>query len=573
MSALDWLVLLGTLGVIVAYGVWKTRGQQDMASYLRGGYQDRWYTIGLSVMATQASAVTFLSTPGQAYQDGMGFLQFYLGLPLAMIVLSAVFVPRYFQLRVYTAYEFLEGRFDRKTRQLAAFLFLLQRGLSAGITIYAPAIILSTVLGWPLRLTCLCMGGVVILYTVAGGTRAVSQTQKHQMVVMLGGMVVAFVVIVRRLPASVSLGNAFHIAGALGKLNIIDFSLDPSRRYTLWSGLLGGFFLAMAYFGTDQSQVQRYLAARSITESRLGLLFNGLLKVPMQFLVLLVGVMVFVFYQFNLPPVFFNQPELARVYQTPHAAHAAALERDHVAAFTHKRAAIERLDDALNRHDATSIAVAERSVRESEASFASIRGEMKQVVAAAVPHANTKDADYVFLSFVMRNLPRGIVGLLLAVIFCAAMSAVASELSALASTTVVDFYRRGLCKNASDAHYVRAARWFTAAWGILALLFAIFASLLDNLIQAVNILGSLFYGTVLGIFTVAFFLRRVQGTAVFVAALLSEALVIVLFLRTNVGFLWYNVIGCAAVVLISATASAFLPKTRGPATLGKLEGM
>ncbi|MGB8296808.1 MAG: sodium:solute symporter, partial [Polyangia bacterium] len=270
MSALDWLVLFGTLGVIVAYGVWKTRGQQDMASYLRGGYQDRWYTIGLSVMATQASAVTFLSTPGQAYQDGMGFLQFYLGLPLAMIVLSAVFVPRYFQLRVYTAYEFLEGRFDRKTRQLAAFLFLLQRGLSAGITIYAPAIILSTVLGWPLRLTCLCMGGVVILYTVAGGTRAVSQTQKHQMVVMLGGMVVAFVVIVRRLPASVSLGNAFHIAGALGKLNIIDFSLDPSRRYTLWSGLLGGFFLAMAYFGTDQSQVQRYLAARSITESRLG---------------------------------------------------------------------------------------------------------------------------------------------------------------------------------------------------------------------------------------------------------------------------------------------------------------
>jgi Na+/proline symporter len=393
------------------------------------------------------------------------------------------------------------------------------------------------------------------------------------MIVMLGGMVVAFVVIVRRLPASVSLGNAFHIAGALGKLNIIDFSLDPSRRYTLWSGLLGGFFLAMAYFGTDQSQVQRYLAARSITESRLGLLFNGLLKVPMQFLVLLVGVMVFVFYQFNLPPVFFNQPELARVYQTPHAAHAAALERDHVAAFTHKRAAIERLDDALNRHDATSIAVAERSVRESEASFAAIRGEMKQVVAAAVPQANTKDADYVFLSFVMRNLPRGIVGLLLAVIFCAAMSAVASELSALASTTVVDFYRRGLCKNASDAHYVRAARWFTAAWGILALLFAIFASLLDNLIQAVNILGSLFYGTVLGIFTVAFFLRRVQGIAVFVAALLSEALVIVLFLRTNVGFLWYNVIGCAAVVLISATASAFLPRARGAATLGKLEGM
>jgi SSS family transporter len=558
MSSLDWLVLVGTLGAIVGYGVYKTRGRQDMASYLRGGYREKWHTIGLSVMATQASAVTFLSTPGQAFEDGMRFVQFYFGLPLAMIVLSIAFIPRYFHLRVYTAYEFLESRFDLKTRQLAAFLFLLLRGLSAGITIYAPAIILSSVLGWPLRLTCLCMGGVVILYTVAGGTRAVSQTQKHQMVVMLGGMVVAFIVIVVRLPASVSLRNALHIAGTLGKLNIVDFSADASRRYTLWSGLLGGFFLAMAYFGTDQSQVQRYLAGRSITESRLGLLFNGLLKIPMQFLVLLVGVMVFVFYQFNLPPIFFNQPELARVYRTPHAARAAALEREHRAAFAHKRAEIEQLDAALNQHDERAIAVAEGVVRESEASFASIRGEMKQVIATALPHATTKDADYVFLSFVMRNLPRGIVGLLLAVIFCAAMSAVASELSALASTTVIDFYRRSLRKNASDAHYVRAARWFTAGWGILALLFATFASLLDNLIQAVNILGSLFYGTVLGIFAVAFFLRRVQGTAVFLAALLSEALVLAVFLRTDVGFLWYNVIGCAAVVLISATATSVL---------------
>jgi len=492
----------------------------------------------------------------------MRFVQFYFGLPLAMIVLSAVFIPRYFKLRVYTAYEFLESRFDRKTRQLTAFLFLLLRGLSAGITLYAPAIILSVVLGWPLRLTCLCMGAVVILYTVAGGTRAVSQTQKHQMVVMLGGMVVAFIVIVMRLPGSVSLRNAFHIAGALGKLNIIDFSFDPSRRYTLWSGLLGGFFLAMAYFGTDQSQVQRYLAARSISESRLGLLFNGLVKVPMQFLVLLVGVMVCVYYQFNLPPVFFNQPELARVYQTPHAAHAAALERAHEAAFERKRVEIERLDAALRRHDEASIAVAERAVRDSEATFAAIRGEMKQVLATAVPHAATKDADYVFLSFVMRNLPRGIVGLLLAVIFCAAMSAVASELSALASTTVVDFYRRSLHPNASDAHYVRAARWFTAGWGILALLFATLASLLDNLIQAVNILGSLFYGTVLGVFAVAFFLRRVKGTAVFCAALVSEALVLAIFLRTNIGFLWYNVIGCAGVMLISAGVTSVVSLRR-----------
>jgi SSS family transporter len=558
MSSLDWLVLFGTLGAIVAYGVWKTWEKQDLATYLRGGYQDKWPTIGLSVMATQASAVTFLSTPGQAYEDGMRFVQFYFGLPLAMIVLSIAFIPRYFQLRVYTAYEFLEHRFDLKTRQLAAFLFLLLRGLSAGITLYAPAIILSSVLGWPLRLTCLCMGGVVILYTVVGGTRAVSQTQKLQMLVMLGGMVVAFIVIVTRLPPSVSLRNAFHIAGTLDKLNIIDFSPDPSRRYTLWSGLLGGFFLAMAYFGTDQSQVQRYLAARSITESRMGLLFNGLLKVPMQFLVLLVGVMVFVFYQFNLPPVFFNQPELARVYQTPHATHAAAIERRHEAAFARKRSAIERLDAALNRHDKGSIVAAEKAVRESEATFASVRGEMKQVLATALPHAATKDADYVFLSFFIRNLPRGIVGLLLAVIFCAAMSAVASELSALASTTVIDFYRRSLHKDARGPHYVRAARWFTAGWGLLALLFATLASLLDNLIQAVNILGSLFYGTILGIFAVAFFLRRVQGTAVFLAALLSEVLVLVLFLRTAIGFLWYNVVGCAAVMLISAAVTGFL---------------
>ena len=555
MSALDWLVLFGTLGAIVAYGVWKTRGPQSMATYLRGGYQDKWHTIGLSVMATQASAVTFLSTPGQAYTDGMGFIQFYLGLPLAMIVLSIAFVPRYFQLGVYTAYEFLESRFDRKTRQLAAFLFLLQRGLSAGITIYAPAIILSTVLGWPLRLTCLCVGGIVILYTVAGGTRAGSQTQRHQMVVMLGGLLVAFVVIVMRLPTGVSLGNAFHIAGTLGKLNVIDFSVDTTRRYTLWSGLLGGFFLAMAYFGTDQSQVQRYLAARSISESRLGLLFNGLLKVPMQFLVLLVGVMVFVFYQFNQPPIFFNQPELARVYQTPHASHAAALERDHAAAFARKRVEIERLDSALGRHDSQAIAAAEKAVRASETDCASIRNEMKQVLATAVPHAATKDADYVFLSFVMRNLPRGIIGLLLAVILCAAMSAVAGELSALAATTVVDFYRRSVNPNRSDAHYVRAARWFTAGWGLLALLFATVASMLDNLIQAVNILGSLFYGTVLGIFAVAFFLRWVRGTTVFIAALVSEALVLGLFLRTSVGFLWYNLVGCLAVMLISAAAT------------------
>ena len=560
VSALDWVVLLATLAAIVGYGIWKSRGQQDMARYLRGGNQDKWHTIGLSVMATQASAITFLSTPGQAYQDGMRFIQFYFGLPLAMIALSIVFLPRYFNLRVFTAYEFLESRFDLKTRQLTAFLFLLQRGLSAGITIYAPAIILSSVLGWSLRLTCLCIGGVVIVYTVVGGARAVSQTQKQQMLVMLGGMVVAFVVIVARLPPEVSFGNALHIAGSLGRLNAVDLSFDPRSRYTLWSGLLGGFFLAMAYFGTDQSQVQRYLGARSIAESRLGLLFNGLVKIPMQALILLVGVMVFVFYQFNAPPIFFNQSELARAKQTPFAGKLESLERTHTVAFEHKRSEIWQLDHALDQHDTASIAASEQRVRAAEFASAAIRDEAKRTIIQALPGANTKDADYIFLSFVMRNLPRGVVGLLLVVIFCAAMSAVAGELSALASTTVVDFYRRSLRKDASDAHYVRAAKWFTAGWGVLAVLFATFASLLDNLIQAVNILGSLFYGTILGIFLLAFSRRVVRGTAVFLAAIAAEAIVVGVFLGTNVSFLWYNVIGCACVMLFSGVLQMALPR-------------
>jgi len=552
VSPLDWVVLLGTLAAIVGYGVWRARGNQDMARYLRGGNQDRWHTIGLSVMATQASAITFLSTPGQAYQDGRRFIQFYVGLPLAMIVVSMVFVPRYLQLHVYTAYEFLEGRFDRKTRQLAAFLFLLQRGLSAGITIYAPAIILSSVLGWPFRLTCLCIGIVVIVYTVVGGARAVSQTQKQQMLVMLGGMVVAFVVIVTRLPPEVSFSNALHIAGTLGKLDAVDISVDPSARYTLWSGLLGGFFLAMAYFGTDQSQVQRHLGARSITESRLGLLLNGLVKIPMQSLILFVGVMVFVFYQFNAPPIFFNQSELARAKQTPWAGKLDALERAHTTAFERKRTELWQLNQALERHDAASIAASQQRVRAAAFASTALQAEARQTIAQALPDANTKDADYIFLAFVMRNLPRGVVGLLLVVIFCAAMSAVAGELSALASTTVVDFYRRSWRPNASDAHYVRAARLFTVGWGVLAVLFATFASLLDNLIQAVNILGSLFYGTILGIFLVAFSARKVGGTAVFIAAIAAEVVVVSVFVGTNVSFLWYNVIGCVGVVLFSA---------------------
>ena len=555
MSTLDWAVLFGTLAAIVLYGIWKTRGPSSMTDYVHGGYRDRWLTIGLGVMATQASAITFLSMPGQAYEDGMRFLQFYFGLPIAMVILSVAFIPRFYRLRVLTAYEYLEGRFDLKTRQLAAFLFLLQRGLSAGITIYAPAIVLSKVLGWPLNLTCVVIGGLVILYTVAGGTRAVSQTQKQQMVVMLGGMVVAFVVIVHKLPADLSFRHAVSLAGTLGKMNVVDFSPDLGNRYTFWSGLAGGGFLAMAYFGTDQSQVQRYLSGKSVTESRLGLLFNGLLKVPMQFLILFVGVMVFVFYQFNAPPLFFNESELARVAQTPSAAEMQALQAEHRVAFAKKRVEVSRLAAALDAGDAPVIADARARLRTAAAGSEAIREKARKLIAAAVPRPEIHDGDYVFLSFVMANLPRGLIGLLLAVILCAAMSSTASELTALGGCTVVDFYRRSFRQEASDAHYLRVAKIATGVWGVLAVAFAGFASLVDNLIQAVNILGSLFYGTILGIFLAAFFFRRLRATPVFVAAIASEVLVIALWLWTKIGFLWFNVIGCGAVLLLSSLLS------------------
>jgi SSS family solute:Na+ symporter len=557
MSALDWLVLFGTLGAIVGYGLWKTRpraGVGGMAAYVHGGYRDDWRTIGLSVMATQASAITFLSLPGQAHEDGMRFLQFYFGLPLAMVVLSVAFVPRFYRLRVFTAYEVLEGRFDRKTRQLTALLFLLQRGLSAGITIYAPAIVLSKVLGWSLTWTCLAIGALVTLYTVSGGTRAVSQTQKHQMVVMLGGMAVAAVVIVARLPADLTFARAVRLAGTLGKMNLVDFSPDPGNRYTVWSGLTGGFFLALSYFGTDQSQVQRYLSGRSIAESRLGLLFNGLLKIPMQALILFVGVLVLVFHQFHAPPVFFNETELDRVRATPRAAALAALEAEHGAAFARKREEIARLEAALDRQDAPGVALAAGRVRAAATAAADVRARTKALIAEAVPRAETQDGDYIFITFVMANLPRGLVGLLLAVIFCAAMSSTASELTALAQCVLVDFYKPSVRPGRGDAHYLRAAKVFTAAWGVLAIAFALGASLVDNLIQAVNLLGSLFYGPILGVFLAAFFVPRARATPVFVATLVAEALVLVVWRATNVGFLWFNVIGCATVVALASLA-------------------
>jgi Na+/proline symporter len=559
VTGLDWLVLVGTIGFIAVYGAWKTRHVRDMDAYFRAGNTLSWPTIGLGIMATQASAITFLSTPGQAYEDGMRFVQFYFGLPLAMIVISAVFVPIYYRLKVYTAYEYLEHRFDVRVRWLGAALFLVQRGLAAGITIYAPSIILSAIMGWSLGFTTVAMGLATITYTVSGGTAAVGQTQKQQMVVMLAGMVVAAVLIVLRLPDGVSLPSAIKLAGALDRMNVVRFELDPNSRYTFWSGITGGFFLALSYFGTDQSQVQRYLSGRSVTESRLGLLFNGMLKIPMQFVILFTGVMVFVFYLFTPPPIFFNAPTLARVAASEHGPALAALQTRFDAAFARQRDAATAYVAALDGTAARSAdtETAKSVLRAAAAEVGTVRAEVRQLVARAVPGAETKDTDYVFLSFVLGYVPRGLVGLLVAVILCAAMSSIAAELTALGSTTTIDFYKRVRgARGDSSRHDLLVSKLFTVFWGLVAVGFAAFASLLDNLIEAVNILGSIFYGTVLGLFVVAFFVAYVSATPVLVAALVAQAVVIVLFFTSGLGFLWYNVIGCAVVVVVAIVLEA-----------------
>ncbi|NTX17235.1 sodium:solute symporter [Myxococcus sp. CA056] len=560
MTLLDWVVLVGTTAFIVIWGMWKSRGAKNTEDYLRGARELKWPTIGLAVMATQASAITFLSVPGQAYEDGMRFVQFYFGLPFAMILISAVFVPIYYRLNVITAYQYLESRFDLKTRLLGAFLFLVQRGLAAGITIYAPAIILSTILGWPLEPTVVAMGALVILYTVTGGSSAVSQTQKQQMVVMMGGMVVAALVILWRLPKHVSFGDAVDVAGAFGRMNVVSFDFNVQDRYNFWSGITGGFFLALSYFGTDQSQVGRYLTGRSISESRLGLLFNGVLKLPMQFLILFVGILVFVFYQFSTPPLLFNDTLGERMRATTQAGEYAALEAKWEQVQSSKRAEVERYLAAGDAGDAATQAGVREALRASSGEASAVRKEAKALVSRALPGAETKDSDYIFISFVKRWLPSGLFGLLIAVILSAAMSSIASELNALGATTTVDFYRRVFRPEASDRHVLIASKLFTVFWGLVAVGFASFASLLDNLIQAVNILGSIFYGTVLGIFLVAFFLKHVRGHAVFTAAVISQATVIGLFMLSDIGYLWFNVIGCALVVALSLALQVVMPR-------------
>ena len=546
MTTIDWIILVGTLGFIVGYGAWKNRKNESITDYLKGGNSARWWTIGLSVMATQASAITFLSTPGQAFHDGMGFVQFYFGLPFAVIIICLFFIPLYHKLKVFTAYEFLEQRFDQRTRTLTAILFLVQRGLAAGITIYAPAIILSVVLGWPLKPLILLIGLIVIFYTVIGGTAAVNVTQKQQMFIIFFGMIIAFWYIVDSFPDQIGFTKALEIAGKTGKLDVIDFSFDPNNRYTFWSGITGGLFLALSYFGTDQSQVQRYLSGKSVKESQMGLIMNGFLKVPMQFFILLVGVMVFVFYQFETSPLHFNPKGVETVLNSPQAAAYQKLEEEHRATQILRHAMLEKNIDKITLKNLAKIDGLERIQRQ----------KAKALIKKADPQQETNDKDYVFISFILGYLPKGLVGLLLAVILSAAMSSTASELNALAATTTVDLYQRNVGEK-SPVHFVNASKGFTLLWGGIAILFAAFGSLVENLIQLVNIIGSVFYGTILGVFLVAFFFKQVKGKAVFWAAIVSEAMIIFIFTQDWVSFLWLNVIGALLTVSLALLLQQF----------------
>ncbi len=556
MHWIDWAILLGTLGFIVGYGVWKTRRDNTRENYLRGGSESRWWSVGLSVMATQASAVTFLSTPGQGYLDGMGFVQFYFGLPLAMLVIGAVFIPLYYKSKVYTAYEFIGRRFDGRARFLTAGLFLIQRSLAAGITIYAPSIILSKVLHWPLSWTCVFIGALVILYTTAGGARAVGVTHKQQMAVIFLGILTAFGLTVHYLSGSVGFGESLRVADAMGKLDVIDLSWDPSDKYTLWSGLIGGFFLQLSYFGTDQSQVQRYLSGQSIQQARQGLWMNGVLKIPMQFFILLTGVLVFVFFLFHATPLHWNETNLATARALDTTSITRDLERDHATAMRDRQASTERLVDAWRTDDTARADAALSELKAVEVRDAELQQSFRSRLTELAPAAEANDKDYIFITFIMEHLPVGIIGLLLAMIFCAGMSSTSAELSALATTSTVDVFKRPR----DDAAQVRATQWATVAFGVLALGFAAVFSLFENLIQAVNILGSLFYGTILGIFLVAFFVKHVQGTAVFVAALVAQAVILVIhFTGIDVAFLWYNLIAPAIVVVLAIVLQALLP--------------
>jgi SSS family solute:Na+ symporter len=565
MSGIDWIVLSLTLSFIVLFGLWKSRGTKTIESFLLADKQLPWYHVGMSVIATQASAITFISAPGLAYTDGLRFIQFYFGLPIAMIVICTTFIPIFQKLNVFTAYEYLEKRFDNKTRSLTAILFLIQRGLSTGITIYAPSIILSTILSVDILYTTILMGSLVILYTVYGGTKAVSYTQFFQMIVIFAGLFIAGCMVVHLLPPSVSFTDALHIAGKMGKLQAIDTHLEIHNRYNLWSGIIGGFFLQLSYFGTDQSQVGRYLTGKSITQSRLGLVMNGLIKIPMQFLILLIGILVFSFYQYHEPPVFFNELEVQRIETSPSSSEYHALESSFKNVSAQKQKHVSELVNALHSGNTQAQDSARKYLQLEEKQSQDIRHAVGALMKKNNPTANADDANYIFLSFVTHYLPRGLVGLLIAIIFLASMGSTASGLNSLASTTVIDFYKRFRTKSANESTYLSASRWATIGWGLFCMGVAMYAHKLGNLIEAVNILGSLFYGTILGIFLVAFFLKRVSGTAVFCSALVSECFIVWAWREDLAAFLWLNMIGCLLVMVLSLVVEFLLPK-RGVAT-------
>ena len=550
MQQLDWIVLSVTLLFIVFYGVYKTKGSKNVEDYILGNNETPWYVVGLSVMATQASAITFLSTPGQAYHDGMGFVQFYFGLPLAMVVICVTFIPIYHRLKVFTAYEYLEQRFDLKTRSLAAILFLIQRGLGTGLTIYAPAIILSALLGWNLTLMNIIIGVLVIIYTFVGGTKAVNVTQKQQMFVIMSGMFITFFLILHLLPNDMTFSNALHIAGANHKMDIVDFSIDPETRYTFWSGITGGFFLALSYFGTDQSQVGRYLSGKSIRESQMGLIMNGFLKVPMQFFILLIGVMVFVFFQFNPVPLNFNPNNKIVIEKSKYREEYHDLENKLIKLSEEKKEINLIYIDHLNQNYDNPILRKELvaiSNKEND-----LRDQAREVISKADPKSETNDKDYVFIHFILNYLPKGLIGLLLAVILSAAMSSTASGLNALASTTAIDIYKRNVGEGKSEKHFVNATKFFTLLWGVIAILFACVGTLFENLIQLVNIVGSIFYGTVLGIFLVGFYIKFVKAQAIFIGAVLSQLTIFYIFYLDVVSFLWLNFIGAMLTIMLSS---------------------
>lgn len=551
MSYIDWAVLITTLLAIVGYGVYKSSGKQSMEAYLLGNQSLPWYTVCLSVMATQASAITFLSAPGLAYTSGMSFVQFYFGLPLAMIVLCIAFVPIFHRLKVYTAYEYLEQRFDLNTRALTAFLFLIQRGLSTGITIYAPSIILSTILDIDTTITTLFIGSLVIFYTVYGGTKAVSYTQLLQMSIIFCGMFAAGIMVVHLLPGNINFGKAISIAGKMGRTNAIDFNFDWKNPYNVWSGVIGGFFLQLSYFGTDQSQVGRYLSGASVGQSRLALLMNGLVKIPMQFLILLIGVLVFTFYQYNKAPLFFNSYELNKLEKSEYKAELNKIQVNYNQAFESKKIEVEKLDQALDANNKALIDIQRIAVKKADEETKDIRKNLTDLMVKNDANANVNDNNYIFLSFVTKYLPQGLIGLLIAIIFLASMGSTASALNSLASTSVVDIYKRLINKNATDQQYVKASRWSTVIWGLICITMALFASKIGNLLEAVNILGSFIYGTILGVFVVAFYFKTVKGKAVFYAALLAELVVCILGFNDVVAYLWLNVIGCLLVILFA----------------------